>query len=361
MSRRQPRSVLILCVDRDDDVGEVTGARTPVVGRDEVARVAMEFATRRPEDSDSNALFAALRLYDETKQSGSFSDVEIALVAGHRDEGLKADLKISKELDELLSRRSFDGAILVSDGPTDEAVLPLVQSKLPVLSVQRVVVQQSRGVEESFILFIRYARRLFEEERYKKYALGVPGALISMYILLQLTLPAYAWPLILASIGVAMIVKGFSLDVQLARMYASSPLLFTAVIASGLIAALAVVTGLSSVAAMGGVEWVKAVGYFLLASVGEQVIVLDLLVTAALLPFVAKALHALLGGGGFRAEEVGAVALIIALRQVVYEYSRLLVGAGSILMLLAWTLAALLVLSLLAALLPLMRRPVGRA
>lgn len=351
----QPKSVLVLCVDRDNDVGEIAGVRTPVVGKDQLTRVAVDFAARRPEDSDVNAIFAALRLRDELERSGGFEKVEVALVAGHRDEGLKADLRISEELDQILSQKRFDGAILVSDGPTDEMVLPLIQSKIPVLSVQRVVVQQSRGVEESFILFIRYARRLFEEEKYKKYVLGIPGALVTMYIMLQLTVPAYVWPLISAFIGTAMIVKGFSLDERLKHTYSSSPIRFTAIVASVLIAVLAVATGLSSVATLGNVDWIKTVGYFLLTSLGEQVLVLDLLFMAVLLPVAAQALEALLGGRRSRAEDVGIAALAITLRQVILEYAKLLVGAGSILMLLLWVVAALLILTAFASILPAIR------
>ncbi|MEM1793065.1 MAG: DUF373 family protein [Thermofilaceae archaeon] len=349
------RSVLVLCVDRDNDIGEVTGFETPIVGSEQLSRVALEFATKRPEDSDVNAIFAALRLYQDLKRSGKLENVEVALVAGHKDEGLKADLRIAEELDRILSSKKFDGAVLVSDGPTDELVLPLIQSRLPVLSVQRVLVQQSRGVEESFILFLRYLRRLFEEEKYKKYALGVPGALITMYILLSLTVPAYVWPLITVSIGLAMLVKGFSLDARFKQVYASSPILFTAIIASMLIAALALATGISSVTALGSVDFLKAIGYFLLTSLGEQMLVLDLLFLAILLPLVALALEALLGDKRFGTSEVGAVAIAVVLRQVIFEYARLLVGAGSIFTLLLWVVIAILILTVLASILPLSR------
>lgn len=355
MDGAQPKSILVLCVDRDNDIGEVTGTETPVVGEEELKRVALRFASKKPEDSDVNAIFAALRLYDELKRSGSFDYVNVALVAGHRDEGLKADLRIAEELDRVISSRGFDGAVLVSDGPTDELVLPLVQSKLPVLSVQRVVVQQSRGVEESFILFLRYARRLFEEERYKRYVLGVPGALVTMYILLSLTVPAYVWPFITVSLGLAMLVKGFSLDERMKQVYESSPILLTAVIASMLIAALALATGFSSVIALGSIELLKAVGYFFLTSLGEQALVLDLLFLAILLPLAAQALEALLGNRPFGTGEVGAVVSLVVLRQVIFEYSRLLVGAGSIFDLLLWVVVAILVLTVIASLLPVTR------
>jgi len=354
MPREVSRSIIILCVDRDNDVGEVAGLRTPIVGEKALERAAVEFAAKRPEDSDINAIFAALKLYRELREQGVAGDVEVALIAGHKDEGVKADMRISEELDMVLSSKKFDAAVLVSDGPTDELVLPLVQSKIPVLSVQRVVVQQSRGVEESFMLFIRYVRKLFEEEKYKKYALGVPGGLITMYVLLSLLMPGYVWPLLVAALGLALLVKGFSLDEYVVRTYRTSPILLTALVASALIVLLALASGLGGVSSLSGAKGLEVLGYFLLTSLGEQVLVLDLFFAAALLPLVAQAMEAALGNKHVGAREAVATVLLIMLRQIMLEYARLLVGAGSILSLLLWVSLAILALAAVAAVLQLL-------
>jgi putative membrane protein len=354
MPREVPRAVLVLCVDRDNDVGEVAGLQTPIVGVEALERAAVEFAAKRPEDSDVNAIFAALKLYRELKEQGIANEVEVALVAGHKDEGVKADMRISEELDMILSSRKFDAVVLVSDGPTDELVLPLVQSKIPVLSVQRVVVQQSRGVEESFMLFLRYVRKLFEEEKYKKYALGVPGGLITLYVLLSLFVPGFAWPLLVAALGLALLVKGFSIDEYIAKTYRTSPILLTALVASALIVLLALASGLGGVSSLGGAKGLEVLGYFLLTSLGEQVLVLDLLFAAALLPLVAQAVEAALGNKHVGAREAVATVLLVMLRQVMFEYARLLVGAGSILSLLLWVALAILALAAVVAILPLL-------
>lgn len=356
MAKPRPKSILVLCVDRDNDIGEVTGISTPLIGENRIRQAAMEFASRRPEDSDVNAVFAAVKLYSDLMTRKEFENIDVALVAGHKEEGVKADVRILEELDTILSERKYDGVILVSDGPTDELVLPLIQSKLPVLSVQRVVVQQSRGVEESFLLLLRYAKRLFEEEKYKKYALGVPGALLTLYIFLSFTIPGFVWPLILLALGVTMLVKGFSLDESMMKVYRSSPMLFTALIASAMIIALAFATGFSSVNSLNNVELFKATGYFLLASLGDQVLVLDLLFIAFLLPLAAQATEAVLGTGHFSTREAVAVILLVFLRQVLLEYAKLLVGAGSIFTLLLWVIVSILALAIAAALLPILAR-----
>lgn len=356
MSRGAPRSIIVLCVDRDNDVGEVAGIQTPIVGERALERAAVEFAAKRPEDSDVNAIFAALKLCRELKEQGIASDVEVALVAGHKDEGVKADMRISEELDMVLSERKFDAAVLVSDGPTDELVLPLVQSKIPVLSVQRIVVQQSRGVEESFILFIRYVRKLFEEEKYKKYVLGVPGGLIALYVLLSLLMPGYVWPMLVAALGLALLIKGFSIDEYVVKTYRTSPILLTALVASALIFLLALASGLGAVSTLSGAKGLEVLGYFLLTSLGEQVLVLDLLFAAALIPLVAQAMEAALGNKHVGAREAIATVLLTMLRQLMLEYAKLLVGAGSILSLLLWIALAILVLAAVAAALQLLGR-----
>jgi len=355
--RPKPRSVLVLCVDRDNDVGEVVGVSTPLIGEEAVERAAVEFAMKRPEDSDANAIFAALKMYRELKAEGGFEEVEVALVAGHRDEGVKADMRIGEELDEILASRRFDAAILVSDGPTDELVLPILQSRVPVLSVQRVVVQQSRGVEESFLLILRYLRRLLEEEKYKKYSLGIPGALIALYIMLSILVPGYVWHLLLLVLGLSMLVKGFSLDEILRKIYRASPLLFASLVASLLLIALALMTGVNRVSELRSVGVFEALGYFLLASMGEQVLVLDLMVLSLSLPLAAEVLDAVFSDKQVGFSDYGALVLLLLFRQVLLEYSKVLVGTGSIFTLLYWIALTIVVLAVLAAVSTLMGKP----
>ncbi|MEM0223784.1 MAG: DUF373 family protein, partial [Thermofilum sp.] len=57
----QEGKLLVLCVDRDNDIGTTLGVQTPILGEEALTRVAIEFALRRPEDSDANAIFAALQ------------------------------------------------------------------------------------------------------------------------------------------------------------------------------------------------------------------------------------------------------------------------------------------------------------
>ncbi len=176
-----PGKVLILCIDRDNDVGERLGIPTPVIGRDNLLRVAIQYILRYPDDSDANAMFAAIQLYDNLSITLGKENVEVALVTGSSSEDIMADLKLLNEVDKVLSQFNADSIIVVSDGPADESVVPLLQSKRPVISIKRVVVRQSKGFEEFAVLMKHYILKLIVEPKYRKYALGLPGAVLLLY------------------------------------------------------------------------------------------------------------------------------------------------------------------------------------
>ncbi len=333
------RKILVLCVDRDNDVGVKLGVRTPVVGERELLEIATRYATLEPEDSDSNAMFAAIKALRDIREEG-LGDAEVALVAGTPREGLEADMKILKELKEVLSTGEYDSAVLVSDGPTDEQVLPLLQSLIPVISVKRVIVQQSRGIEESFVLFLRYLRMLVEDERYRRYSLGLPGALLILYTVLSSALPHVVWPILMAFTGLVMLVKGYSLDRTMVRLYTSSPLTFTSIVPSLVLALIALAQGAGAVSALEGVAGAEYLGYLMLTHVGGQVFVVDLLVVSAAVLLVGSLLDDIIFDRGVRPVKCGVLALILVMRQVLVEAARMLTGGGSIFMLVVWVLAS---------------------
>ncbi|MGI0085159.1 MAG: DUF373 family protein, partial [Nitrososphaerales archaeon] len=56
---------LIICVDRDNDVGLKTGIKTPILGKDACLHAASALALADPEEADANTIFAAVKQYDE--------------------------------------------------------------------------------------------------------------------------------------------------------------------------------------------------------------------------------------------------------------------------------------------------------
>ena len=57
------RKVLVVCIDRDNDIGSKGGIQTPVLGRDKCIDAGIRLAIEDPEDADANAIFGAVKLY----------------------------------------------------------------------------------------------------------------------------------------------------------------------------------------------------------------------------------------------------------------------------------------------------------
>ena len=93
--------VIVFCIDRDDDIGIKGGLETPIIGKESCIHAGTKLAIEDPEDSDCNAIFGAVKSYEEFRMKGY--DVEIALVAGKYNRGIDGDLKITQEIDRVLS------------------------------------------------------------------------------------------------------------------------------------------------------------------------------------------------------------------------------------------------------------------
>lgn len=202
---------LVLCVDRDDDLGEKAKVASPVVGREAVIEAATKLALADPEEADANAIFAAVRKYDELL--GAHNPCEIAIVCGDSDRGFAADKKLGKQIARLIDKEPYSGVVLVSDGGDDELVIPIIQSLKPIASVHRVTVKHSQTVEETYQVLGRYLRMLVFDSHYSKYALGVPGLILvlaGLFILVGKTVEAGLAALLV--IGGAFLIRGFSVD-----------------------------------------------------------------------------------------------------------------------------------------------------
>jgi putative membrane protein len=212
--QQKQKSILILCVDRDDDLGVKAGVKTPVVGRAANLDAAVSLALKDPEESDANAMFEAVRLHDRLQSEKKPEEIfEIATISGSELGGVGADRQIVAELQMLTGSFPADEVILVTDGYSDEAVLPLVESRVPVSSVRRIVIKHSESIEESVHLFSRYLRLLTENPRYSRIVLGLPGFLFIMWVVLALLHVAnYYFMIIIVVLGLFLLLKGFGVD-----------------------------------------------------------------------------------------------------------------------------------------------------
>jgi len=221
MSDRQER-LLILSVDRDDDLGLKTGIHSPVIGRDAALSAATRLALADPEEADANAIFAAVKKYDELTAKGV--SCEAAVVCGDANRGFDADRRVSREIQGVLRESEYTGVVFVSDGREDEQVIPLIQSLKPIVSVERVTVKHSQTVEETYQILGRYLRMLIFDPHFSRWSLGVPGVILILAgILIALGQFFDAELATLLIIGGACFVRRFSVDRTVAGLLHRGP------------------------------------------------------------------------------------------------------------------------------------------
>ena len=203
--------LLVICIDRDNDVGEKAGINTPVVGRDACIEAAQRLALEDPEDADSNSIFSAIKTYEDLISKGY--EVEVVTIAGVKDRGVQADEKILNETKMVLKKFSANGAVIVSDGEDDESVIPVIQNVLPVVSVQRVVMKVSRSVEYSYAVFGKYLKMVAYDSKYSKFFLGVPGILLLIGgIATVFDATAEIFAVLVSILGGAFLIRAFDID-----------------------------------------------------------------------------------------------------------------------------------------------------
>ncbi len=219
------RRVLVVCIDRDNDLGKNAGVETPVFGRDQCINAGTRLAIEDPEDADANAIFGAIKIYEELVTKGYES--EVAVITGAYNRGIEADEKISSELIEVLSKFKADGVVIVSDGEDDETVIPLIQAMVPVISIQRIIMRHSRSVEYSYAVFGKYVKMLVYDPRYSKFFLGVPGVLLiasGFATIFGFTREALA--ILLSILGVAFVIRAFDIDKSISSLNRTTPSTF---------------------------------------------------------------------------------------------------------------------------------------
>ena len=216
ISRRKKQSsrsapILILCIDRDDDLGEKTNLRSPIIGLKNCQNAGMKLAISDPEEADANAIFGAIKTYNELTRSGR--KCEVAIVTGYHSGGFKSDDKMRKQIQAIVNKTKIIDAIIVSDDSDESNIIPLVQDIISINSIQRIVIKHSGALEETYAVLGRYLNMLIFDQRYSKFALGIPGLLFLSWAFLALfNLLEQAITVTLAILGIAFVIRGFDLD-----------------------------------------------------------------------------------------------------------------------------------------------------
>jgi len=199
--------ILVLCIDRDDDLGRKAGIKSPVVGREANVDASLKLGLADPEDSDVNTILGGIKVYDEMKNDGR--EVEIALVTGDVNVGLVSDEKLAQQIEMLVERFQPSGVIVVSDGAEDEAIMPIIQSRVKVNGVRRVLVKQSHNLESTYYLL----KQVFRDPKISHTFFIPIGLAFLLYSLFGfLGRPELAVIAILGAVGVYMLSRGMGVD-----------------------------------------------------------------------------------------------------------------------------------------------------
>ncbi|UCG69399.1 MAG: DUF373 family protein [Thermoplasmata archaeon] len=209
--------LLILCVDRDNDLGKKAYIESPVIGREDCLKAAVALGLKDPEESDTNSLFSGISIYDDYIKSGV--EAEIAVICGDHDVGIKSDQALANEIDIVMKKVEPKSAILVSDGAEDEFIYPILASRVPIDGIKRVVVKQSRNIESIYYMI---ARSIQDEKVRRRFVLPVALALIvfSTFSLLTIlmALPNISWAVVFLTLGIYIIIKAYNLDEPIKAM-----------------------------------------------------------------------------------------------------------------------------------------------
>ena len=198
---------LVLCVDRDDDLGFKAQIDGPVVGREACLHAATSLGLIDPEDSDVNAIFETVKIYDELVERGE--EVAVAVICGNHMNLLEGDRRVASSLDAILARTDSNACILVTDGAEDEYILPIIQSRVPVSSMRRVVVTQMPDLEGTYYIL----KRLLDDPKISKLVLVPLGLAMLLYAAgYLLGYPEGATIVVVGVIGIYLLFKGMGID-----------------------------------------------------------------------------------------------------------------------------------------------------
>jgi len=196
-------STLVVYVDRSGGIGH----DGPVVGWEAVQALVTDVGLDDPEDSRVNCILEALHVARDLRDGGEESIV--AVVAGGGD-GIKSDRAIARQTDQLVSEYDLAAAIVVTDSAGDERVVPIIESRVRVDAVDRVVVRQSHDIQSTYYLLKQF---LGDEELRGTILVPIGAALLAFPVLLLLAdNVAVALSAIAGVIGVFLLYKGLGID-----------------------------------------------------------------------------------------------------------------------------------------------------
>jgi len=205
----EQKRVLVMCIDRDDDLGRKTTIQGPVIGRENTLQAATALALKDPAETDANTMFATVKKYDELKKH--YTDVEIAAFTGHGKIGFQAVKKINEQLDFVFEKFPADSIVLVTDGMEDDQVIPILQGRAKIISKETVIIKQAQVVESTYYTI----KEALKDPDIARIVFGIPGLVLLLYF----ALGSFSLQIISFVLGGYLLLKGFGIEERILRTF----------------------------------------------------------------------------------------------------------------------------------------------
>ncbi|MFB6105045.1 MAG: DUF373 family protein [Halobacteriaceae archaeon] len=246
---------LVVCVDRAGDIPRTAGIDAPIAGWEAVQSLVLDVGVADPEDSGVNAMLEALHVTRDLRDTDE--DATVAVVSGRSDSVVGADRAVAAQVDDLIERYDPDSVVVVVDSAEDERLVPIIESRVPVDAVDRVVVRQARDIESTYYLL----KQFLADEELRQTVLVPFGVVLLVFPALMVITGslALAAAAITAVLGLFLVYKGLGVDEYLATLpaatrdalYSGRVSIVTYVVAAGL-AAIGVFVGVLGVSRLPG-------------------------------------------------------------------------------------------------------------
>lgn len=245
-------TTLVLSVDREGGLTD-----EPVVGWEAVRALVTDVGIDDPEDSRVNCLLETLKVARDLRDENE--EALVAVVSG-RGDAVASDRAVARSIDDIVANHDIDSAIIVVGSAEGERLIPIIESRIQVDAVDRVVVRQSHDIESTYYVLKQF---LADEELRSTLLVPLGAMLLAFPLLLFLAESvAVAVAVVVAVLGVFFLYKGLGIDDLVADLpravrdafYSGQVSLVTYVIGIGLalVGVFAGAIGVSSLDGVGG-------------------------------------------------------------------------------------------------------------
>ena len=233
-------SVLVVCVDVSDGGNrDGSGEAQYIVGQEEIESLVYIVGLEDPENSQVNCLLEALKVTKELENAGE--EVEVAIVSGRAGAMISDSSKsLARQLDLLIDEVKPDSAILVIGSIEEERLIPILESRIRIDAVDRVIVRQIHDLESRYYL----AKRFLADDELRSTVLVPMGVVLTILPILSYLVDIRTTFVVITTIlGVFVLYKALDIDDHIAilptrireTLYSGRVSVVTYVVAVGLI------------------------------------------------------------------------------------------------------------------------------